>query len=62
MCATLQDMEVVVEYDVSFINGLMFGIEHVNPKGIEGAEDMRWAVVVDLFLVRISIVKWDRED
>lgn len=59
-CATLQVMEEVVAFNIGFINGLMLGIEAAS------LPFAKWSIVIDLFLVRIMIIRlpdnWEDEE
>jgi hypothetical protein len=44
------------EIEGSLITGLMFGIEF--PPVDEINEDMRFAMVIDIGIVRLTIVRW----
>lgn len=49
----------MTEFSVSFINGLMLGIEHVN--GQELDDDLKFIVVVDFFVLRFTLSRWKAE-
>ena len=45
------------EVDLSLVNGMMVGIEF--PPVVEsGEEDMLFACMIDLFIIRIVFIKW----
>jgi hypothetical protein len=48
------------ELSLNFITGMMFGLEFVNPNEI--SEDLDFLMVVDLGILRIMIMKWNKED
>jgi hypothetical protein len=49
----------MTEISVDFITGLMFGIEFPDVSEID--EDLSWAMALDLFVVRVMVVKWKKE-
>ena len=59
MCALLQEMEDHVAFELSLINGLTLGIEHlVNDEEEDEVYAVPdWAIIISLFLVRISIIR-----
>jgi hypothetical protein len=44
------------DIDISWITGLMLGLEF--PALMEIMEDVEFAAVIDLFIVRIAFVRW----
>lgn len=46
--------------DISLINGVMVGIEF--PPLMELDEDVKFAMCLDLFIVRIVFIRWNKAD
>jgi hypothetical protein len=49
-------MNSALEFEVSLITGLMFGIEFPAPEELD--EDLAFAMALDLGIVRIVMLKW----
>lgn len=45
------------DLDISLISGVALGIEHVNLGDEFEDEDIDWAVVLDLFIIRFILFK-----
>ena len=50
----------MIELSLDFITGLMIGMEF--PPARELHEDMAFCMVVDLAIIRFTLVYWDREN
>lgn len=48
----------MIEFNFDLITGVMFGIEF--PSLPE--EDIKWAVVVDLAIFRLSLISWKQQE
>jgi len=59
---TSQDTAALVGFDVTIerINGIKVGIEHIN--GSEWGEGVEWLIAIDLFVVRVGIIKYSEEE
>lgn len=57
-CVTSPVMEVVAVFDlgISLVQGLMLGIEFPPLMEIDG--DIQFAMVVDILVFRLTLVKW----
>jgi len=47
---------VALEVTVGLINGIKVGIEHIDVR--EPDDDALWLIAIDLFVVRIGILKY----
>ena len=47
----------MIEVNIDFITGVSVGLEF--PGAIQ--EDMAWSVVLDLLILRVIFIKWNRE-
>lgn len=48
----------MIELAGSFITGMMVGIEFPTPSDF--SEDLKFIVVVDLLIFRLTLMKWDK--
>lgn len=54
------EVAAVFELNIDLITGLMLGIEFPPPEEID--EDLTFCMAIDLFIVRLVLLKWKPED
>lgn len=45
----------MITADLSFINGLKLGVEHLSN---DEDPDLHWMILIELLIIRISILNW----
>lgn len=49
----------MTELDMSFIQGVMFGLEAVDASVFDG--EIQWGIVLDLGFIRFTLIRWNEE-